>query len=154
MSEEGGAMTRARLKCPREGVALEKHVYEGQVEVDLCPSCRGMWLEKGELEKIQQTKGHDYSAELARIEDLAGNAYELARQKKGARVGCPVCGREMVAKEYGYCSQVLIDSCPHCWGIWLDAGEVQALEVFFERCSVDTAEIRRGFWGSLKGFFG
>jgi hypothetical protein len=31
------------------------------VEIDYCPNCRGIWLDKGELEKIMERTGDHYS---------------------------------------------------------------------------------------------
>jgi Zn-finger nucleic acid-binding protein len=142
-----------KMKCPRDNSVLESQVYEGDVEVDVCPSCQGMWLDKGELEQIEEIQEHDYSEELKRIPDLIGNAYEMARQKKLAITHCPKCSVEFSNHEYAYCSQIIIDVCPECEGIWLDKGEIEALEVFFERSRIDANNIRRGFWRSLKILF-
>ena len=51
----------------------------------------------------------------------------------------------MDRREHGYCSQVMVDVCHDCQGIWLDNGEVQALEVFFERSHIDDKEITTAF---------
>ncbi|MHC4659622.1 MAG: TFIIB-type zinc ribbon-containing protein [Planctomycetota bacterium] len=141
------------MKCPRDGSVLETRIYEADIEVDACPSCEGMWLDSGELEKIEEVEEHDYSQELRRIPDYIGKAYEMARQKTAPDIGCPKCGSEMASREYAYCSQVIIDVCPKCTGIWLDKGEIQALETFFERSRMEARGIRKGFWKSLVGLF-
>lgn len=141
------------MECPRDNSVLESQVYEGDVEVDVCPSCQGMWLDRGELEQIEETQEHDYSEELERIPNLIGNAYEMARQKKLAIINCPKCSAELSNREYAYCSQIIIDVCPKCEGIWLDKGEIEALEAFFEGSRIDAKNIRRGFWKSLKTLF-
>jgi Zn-finger nucleic acid-binding protein len=141
------------MKCPRDGAILKTQVYEADVEVDACPSCQGMWLDSGELEKIEDVKEHDYSEELQRIPDYIGNAYEMARQQARPDRRCPKCGSEMASREYAYCSQVIIDVCPKCTGIWLDKGEIEALEIFFERSRMEANTIRRGFWGGLAALF-
>jgi Zn-finger nucleic acid-binding protein len=45
MSREG------RMKCPRCQVDLSISDRQG-VEIDFCPQCRGVWLDRGELDKI------------------------------------------------------------------------------------------------------
>jgi hypothetical protein len=127
---------------------LRRLTWEADIVVDECVSCRGVWLDKGELERVQETLEGDYSQELGRI-NVVAQAYELARQKAGADIRCPHCDGELFKKEYGYCSQILIDYCPRC-GIWLDKGELEALEKFFERES----GVRRGFSASLVSLFG
>lgn len=40
------------MKCPRcAGVELKLSDRQG-VEIDYCPECRGIWLDRGELDKI------------------------------------------------------------------------------------------------------
>ena len=39
------------MNCPRCNVSLEVSQRQG-VEIDKCPSCRGVWLDRGELDKI------------------------------------------------------------------------------------------------------
>jgi uncharacterized protein len=37
--------------CPRDNEEMVKTTREG-IEIDYCPACRGVWLERGELTKI------------------------------------------------------------------------------------------------------
>ena len=39
------------MKCPIDGEALVMTDRSG-VEIDYCPKCRGVWLDRGELDKI------------------------------------------------------------------------------------------------------
>lgn len=39
------------MHCPKCGQKLTTEHY-GAVEIDLCPSCRGLWLDANELETI------------------------------------------------------------------------------------------------------
>ncbi|MDH5528432.1 MAG: zf-TFIIB domain-containing protein [Paracoccaceae bacterium] len=39
------------MKCPVDGNTLVITERSG-VEIDYCPSCRGVWLDRGELDKI------------------------------------------------------------------------------------------------------
>ena len=41
----------ARMLCPVDGATLEMSSRHG-IEIDYCPKCRGVWLDRGELEKI------------------------------------------------------------------------------------------------------
>ena len=39
------------MRCPIDGTPL--HIAERSgVEIDYCPQCRGVWLDRGELDKI------------------------------------------------------------------------------------------------------
>ena len=39
------------MQCPVDGTALMMTERSG-VEIDYCPKCRGVWLDRGELDKI------------------------------------------------------------------------------------------------------
>lgn len=39
------------MNCPVDGTALMMTTREG-VEIDYCPKCRGIWLDRGELDKL------------------------------------------------------------------------------------------------------
>jgi Zn-finger nucleic acid-binding protein len=39
------------MNCPFDGTALQPVKRQG-VEIDLCPQCKGVWLERGELDKL------------------------------------------------------------------------------------------------------
>lgn len=35
--------------CPRDGAKLQPHVERG-ITIEICPSCHGIWLDKGQLQ--------------------------------------------------------------------------------------------------------
>lgn len=39
------------MKCPNDGTDLVMTDRQG-VEIDYCPKCRGVWLDRGEMDKI------------------------------------------------------------------------------------------------------
>lgn len=43
--------TNAVMSCPTCNVALVMSERQG-IEIDYCPQCRGIWLDRGELDKI------------------------------------------------------------------------------------------------------
>lgn len=40
------------MKCPIDSTVDLVMTERGGVEIDYCPSCRGVWLDRGELDKI------------------------------------------------------------------------------------------------------
>ncbi|MEM9350737.1 MAG: zf-TFIIB domain-containing protein [Pseudomonadota bacterium] len=44
------------MQCPIDGTQLVMTDRSG-VEIDYCPSCRGVWLDRGELDKIIERSG-------------------------------------------------------------------------------------------------
>lgn len=39
------------LMCPNDNAAMQT-VRRDSIEFDMCPACRGVWLDRGELDKI------------------------------------------------------------------------------------------------------
>lgn len=46
------------MKCPTCNVNLLMTDRNG-VEIDYCPDCRGIWLDRGELDKILERAAHE-----------------------------------------------------------------------------------------------
>ncbi len=66
MSEQIGGSTRdaragAGLLCPACRVDLVMSERQG-VEIDYCPRCRGVWLDRGELDKILERSAAELAA--------------------------------------------------------------------------------------------
>jgi Zn-finger nucleic acid-binding protein len=49
------------MKCPIDDSPLSVSAREG-VEIDFCPQCRGVWLDRGELDKIIDRAATAYAA--------------------------------------------------------------------------------------------
>ena len=141
------------MKCPLDGGELSRQNYEDNIEVDKCSQCGGIWLDYKELERIEETVERDYAEEIQQLPDLIDGAYAMALARSKPATECPKCNQTMERREHGGCSQVMIDVCPHCRGVWLEEGEIRALEVFFERTKSETQEVRSGFMASLIDFF-
>lgn len=46
----------AAMRCPVDGSPLAMSDRQG-IEIDYCPQCRGVWLDRGELDKIIERSG-------------------------------------------------------------------------------------------------
>ncbi len=46
------------MKCPQCQTALQMTDRKG-IEIDYCPNCRGIWLDRGELDKIIERSAAD-----------------------------------------------------------------------------------------------
>jgi hypothetical protein len=65
----------------------------------------------------------------------------------------------MDVRPYGMGSQIVIDVCPEGCGIWLDGGELEALERLYEQSHAESPiplhwRIWAGLVGSVKGASG
>ncbi len=65
------------MSCPVCRVPLVMSERQG-VEIDYCPQCRGVWLDRGELDKIIERNAQDYAAAPA-----AGPAAPQAPPQRG-----------------------------------------------------------------------
>ncbi|MBU1540315.1 MAG: zf-TFIIB domain-containing protein [Alphaproteobacteria bacterium] len=46
------------LMCPNDNAAMQT-LERGGVQFDMCPTCRGVWLDRGELEKLMDQATQD-----------------------------------------------------------------------------------------------
>ncbi len=54
------------MNCPVDGTTLQMADRSG-IEIDYCPTCRGVWLDRGELDKIiERTSAPAVAAAAAR----------------------------------------------------------------------------------------
>jgi len=51
------------LLCPNDNGAMQT-VQRSGVEFDICPTCRGVWLDRGELEKMLTTARQDMAGDV------------------------------------------------------------------------------------------
>ena len=59
------------MQCPNDGTQLVMSERQG-VEIDYCPKCRGVWLDRGELDKIIERTGGPAAPSTARYETQRG----------------------------------------------------------------------------------
>jgi Zn-finger nucleic acid-binding protein len=67
------------LMCPNCDASMQA-VQRAAVEFDMCPQCRGVWLDRGELEKLMSMERGEPQAAPPRLPD-----YERARERRDAR---------------------------------------------------------------------
>lgn len=99
--------------CKNELVILELR----QIEVDYCLSCKGIWLDSGEL--------------LLLIEDIEETNKVLNNFKKVNSIGedkykCPRCNKKMdkILFSKNDSGNILIDKCKNNHGLWFDEEEL------------------------------
>ncbi len=49
------------MKCPTCNISLVMSERQG-IEIDYCPQCRGIWLDRGELDKIIERSANEAQA--------------------------------------------------------------------------------------------
>ena len=63
------------MKCPRCETALSISDRQG-IEIDFCPQCRGVWLDRGELDKIVERASRYNDDDDDRREDRRDDRHE------------------------------------------------------------------------------
>ena len=63
-------------------------------------------------------------AELLRKQRERAAAASLEVERKSHYMKCPKDGYDLASSQY---HGVTIETCPHCGGMWLDAGELEAV---------------------------
>ena len=70
-------------KCPDDNTNLTMTERQG-IEIDYCPQCRGIWLDRGELDKIVERSGGSAPVEQVRIEE--GPETEVTRDPRALKL--------------------------------------------------------------------
>ena len=87
------------MQCPIDGSELVMSDRQG-VEIDYCPKCRGVWLDRGELDKIiektapaapqrppQSDRGGESSSRYEPRRDDRSDHYDERPRKKKSLLG-------------------------------------------------------------------
>ncbi|MGR3320384.1 MAG: TFIIB-type zinc ribbon-containing protein [Pseudooceanicola sp.] len=69
------------MKCPVDGTDLMMTDRQG-VEIDYCPKCRGVWLDRGELDKIIDRSAQEVAANARRPAPAPGYDAPPPREAK------------------------------------------------------------------------
>jgi Zn-finger nucleic acid-binding protein len=104
--------------CPNCGGAFES-VRVGPYVIDRCAKCNGLWLDERELERILAI---DHSA----LKQKRAST-DPGLNKSGKKGKCPRCGGTLI-KLANLRANVTTDSCTICYGVFLDAHELDAFD--------------------------
>lgn len=116
------------MKCPRNATDLNQTEHN-EVAYYRCPTCGGSWFANDRLRVLKdKASGGDY-----RWIDI-----DLWKERDDFRSGsqqqlvCPSDGGAMVTVDYSD-SDVHVDICTTCQGIWLDADEYAKITSYLEQ---------------------
>ena len=99
------------MKCPNCNADLVQNKRD-KVEMEICPSCQGMWLTRQELTQLEDEVfdfGDDEKGSL-----MLGSSPSTRK--------CPQCNKAMSTFQYRL-YDLDVDFCPDQHGYWLDADE-------------------------------
>ncbi|MGE5329341.1 MAG: zf-TFIIB domain-containing protein [Deltaproteobacteria bacterium] len=109
------------MKCPVCDVEM-KHASIKNVEIDYCEQCQGFWCDKDELEKVAML-GKDYLASSPISKSIEEGIQSTNKPNKSLLL-CPSCNASLVKFNYSYESDIFLETCKICNGIWVDDGEL------------------------------
>jgi Zn-finger nucleic acid-binding protein len=107
------------MNCVRCQIKMKKAERDG-VLIDVCPECKGIWLDGGELAMLRAGEG------MEKEEILADARAEILKERAeiASVVGmCPKCQTAYLdaVRHAG----VEVDICPSCKGMFFDDGELE-----------------------------
>jgi Zn-finger nucleic acid-binding protein len=102
--------------CKKDMIVVEYR----HIELDYCPTCRGVWFDCGELELMLQTSNIDRTC-IGEINNLP-----VAQTTEKARK-CPICHDTMSKNTIGQQTPIIIDVCRRYDGLFFDGGELHEL---------------------------
>ncbi|KAA9008774.1 TFIIB-type zinc ribbon-containing protein [Histidinibacterium aquaticum] len=73
------------MQCPVDGTQLVMSERAG-VEIDYCPQCRGVWLDRGELDKIIE-RTEPAEPRVRSEPDYRGSEPRSYKKKRGGLLG-------------------------------------------------------------------
>jgi Zn-finger nucleic acid-binding protein len=107
------------MKCPgctSEMVLTNVH----SIEIDRCPSCGGVVLDKGESEMI----------DALGLSHVIEGGVQQTHQHRTTTAHCHVCARDMIALKGA--GDVEYDWCDNCERLFFDRGELTAFSAFVD----------------------
>jgi uncharacterized protein len=104
--------------CVKCNSILDRATFQG-LEVDLCPRCGGLWLDRGEIARAAKLPAQ----ELAHLRSLLTGQPGPPPIPTESVAPCPVCPGSLAEVMLG---NVHVDYCNKCQGIFLDRGELEA----------------------------
>jgi len=118
-------MTDGTISCPVDGEAMHR-ITLGEVEIDRCPSCGGVWLDQGELDGVRKSF-LDHKQTLDALDSLATTDEVEARPEP---LLCPRDHSRMSVHKHPQQHHIEMDCCTKCGGLFFDAGELADLTEF------------------------
>jgi len=107
----------ANLCCVKCSSILDRATFQG-LEVDLCPDCGGLWLDRGEITRAARLPDNELMRLRAQLQGSSGPPPVPTENK----APCPACDGQLSEVVLG---TVHVDYCSSCHGIFLDRGELE-----------------------------
>jgi Zn-finger nucleic acid-binding protein len=111
------------MNCPKCNNELVNKFYKATLDVEICPHCRGMWLDFNELDKLEDMEF-----------DADSQKGSLIHYQTKTEFLCPHCQTKLDEFQYRL-YDLKIDACiEKQHGFWLDEGEDErVMEIMNQR---------------------
>ncbi len=128
--------------CPRCSSPMAAQV-DPDITIDLCPSCGGKFLDRGEFSVLATGMAGDL--ELVQWPARPARPAQ-AGEDESPPLSCPRCPeRKMRRVQSLQCEDVVLDYCEGCGGYFLDDGEMKRLNAYLREVSgIEAGEEYRG----------
>lgn len=137
------------MRCPNCDQALRPCQYEG-ITIHACDGCHGEFVGSDALRQIVNTREETFSFEvMARVRDQRP-AFGLPPSEAHRGLACPSCDMAMIALNYTADTAVIVDRCPCCGGVWLDADELAHIQAILELWQDQAPERANAIKGELR----
>jgi Zn-finger nucleic acid-binding protein len=108
------------MQCPIDQTEMIHRELDG-AQIEECSQCKGIWFDKDEFREAKDSAEPD----LVWMDfDIWKHEDQFNLDLRGLH--CPKDGQTLVTFQYGE-TQVEIDLCTQCQGIWLDRGEFEKI---------------------------
>lgn len=161
------------MNCPVCKIPLKNIQYEGQ-NVDICINCEGIWLDEGELQQVIKGLLSEKKVDYQTVKEAYRNKPTIYNREKMPIRICPKCNMGMYVFNYYADSNVFLDRCSSCGGIWADKGEIEQVAKYikgnpkvdryaealagsytrFEKFKADTREIAEASGDLMSQYYG
>ena len=113
-------------RCPKCKIQAEPISYE-EVRIYNCGSCGGHWLAPTRLDLILERRTMQMpEAVQQKMMDIADDS------NTKEPLFCFTCATEMTKRQFRWWDDITLDHCPKCEGIWLDQGELEKCQIYWE----------------------
>lgn len=120
------------IECINGCGQMSQTMYEG-VEIDICKSCAGVWLDTGEITTIVKTKENSWPESVIKKVLTSTGTLGVSIGEQNRNLSCPKCDVELSANNYQSNSGIIVNTCPNVHGVWLNAGELAKIQIYMEK---------------------
>ena len=114
---QSGYSHNVALICPDCKTPTLKKVIHG-IEVDMCPGCGGVWLDKGEIARLRKLQTDE-------IRDFE-TAPPAKLPSRASSPACPVCSLPLHPFNYAG-GKIQLETCPNLDGLWISDAQLEQI---------------------------